>query len=40
MYCQREVDRLKKHFHFYIDRKPNVKTIINTVMNKIEMKGG
>ena len=39
MYCQREVDRLKKYFHFYINKKPNVKTIINTVINKIEMKG-
>lgn len=40
MYCQCEVDRLKKYFHFYIDKKPNIKTIINTIINKIEMKGG
>ena len=23
-----------------IDKKPNIKTIINTIINKIEMKGG
>lgn len=35
MYYQCEIERLKKYFHFCIDKKPNVKTIINTIINKI-----
>ena len=35
MYCQCEIERLKRYFHFYIDKKPNIKTIITTIINKI-----
>lgn len=35
MYCQCEIERLKKYLAFYIDKKPNIKTIITTIINKI-----
>lgn len=35
MYCQCEIERLKNYFHFCIDKKPNIKTIIMTIINKI-----
>lgn len=36
MYCNCEIERLKKYFGFCIDTKPKVKTIINTIINKIQ----
>ena len=30
-----EVEKLKKYFSFSIDTKPKVKTVINTIINKI-----
>lgn len=35
MYCNCEIEKLKKYFHFDIDTKPKVKTIINTIIRKI-----
>lgn len=35
MYCNCEIEKLKNYFHFDIDAKPKVKTIINTVIRKI-----
>lgn len=36
MYYNCEVEKLKKYFNFSIDTKPRVKTIINTILNKIQ----
>lgn len=35
MYCNCEIEKLKKYFHFEIDTKPKVKTIINTIIRRI-----
>ena len=35
MYYNCEVEKLKKYFGFAIDTKPKVKTVINTIINKI-----
>lgn len=35
MYCQCEIEKLKKYFHYYDDIKPNTRTIIRTVINKV-----
>lgn len=35
MYVSCEVDKLKKYFGFSSDVKPKVKTVINTIINKI-----
>lgn len=35
MYCQCEINKLKKYFFFSDDRKPKVKTIIYTIINKL-----
>lgn len=37
MYCNCEIEKLKKYFHFDIDTKPKIKTIINTIINKISL---
>lgn len=35
MYCNCEIEKLKKYFHFNIDTKPKVRTIIDTIINNI-----
>lgn len=35
MYCNCQVEKLKKYFYFDIDTKPKVKAVINTIINKI-----
>lgn len=35
MYCNCEIEKLKKYFHFNIDTKPKVRTIIDTIVNNI-----
>lgn len=35
MYCNCEIEKLKKYFHFDIDAKPKVKTVINTIIRKV-----
>ncbi len=35
MYCQCEIEKLKKYFHYYNDTKPDTRTIIRTVINKV-----
>lgn len=35
MYCNCEMEKLKEYFHLAIDIKPKIKTIINTIVNKI-----
>lgn len=35
MYCECEVEKLKKYFQFDKDCKPKVKTVINTIVNKL-----
>lgn len=35
MYCNCEIEKLKKYFNFNIDTKPKIKTLITTVLNKI-----
>ena len=37
MYCNCEIKKLKKYFHFDVDTRPKVKTIINTIINKISL---
>lgn len=36
MYYNCEIEKLKKYFNFNVDIKPKVKTIINTIINKIQ----
>lgn len=36
MYCNCEVEKLKRYFRFDIDTKPKVKTIITTIIDKIQ----
>lgn len=36
MYYNCEIEKLKKYFCFNVDVKPKVKTIINTIINKIQ----
>lgn len=36
MYYNCEIERLKSYFNFYTDTKPNTKTIINTIIKKIQ----
>ena len=35
MYCECEIEKLKRYFYLDIDTKPKVKIVINTVINKI-----
>ena len=35
MYLSCEMQRLQDYFNYLIDTKPNVKTVINTVINKL-----
>ena len=35
MYYECDVNKLKKYFYFRDDIKPSVKTIIDTIVNKI-----
>lgn len=35
MYYNCEISKLKEYFYFDIDKKPKIKTIINTIINKI-----
>ena len=35
MYCECEIERLKKYFTFTEDTKPKIKTIVTTIINKI-----
>ena len=35
MYYTCNVEKLKKYFTFDIDTKPKIKTVINTIINKI-----
>ena len=35
MYCECEIEKLKSYFKFDKDTKPKVKTVINTIINKI-----
>lgn len=35
MYCECEMEKLQKYFSFHIDSKPKIKTVINTIINKI-----
>lgn len=35
MYCKCEIEKLKKYFHFDIDAKPKVRTVIDTIINNI-----
>ena len=35
MYCECEAEKLQKYFGFYKDTKPKIKTVINTIVNKI-----
>lgn len=36
MYYNCEIEKLKQYFTFSIDTKPKIKTIINTILNKIQ----
>lgn len=35
MYCECETSKLRKYFSFHDDTKPKIKTVINTIVNKI-----
>lgn len=35
MYCNCEIEKLKRYFHFDIDAKPKVRTVIDMVINNI-----
>lgn len=35
MYCNCEIERLKEYFNFSIDTKPKIRTIIDTIINKV-----
>lgn len=38
MYYECEINKLNEYFNFYLDCKPKPKTVINTIINKINVK--
>lgn len=35
MYCQCEIEKLKRYFHYCDDTKPDTRTVIRTIINKV-----